>query len=59
MASEPDTPLTNDQILVAAQMLIGLAADADKNGQHLVLVPTRTAQRLADALLAALNRRRP
>jgi hypothetical protein len=54
-----DTPLTDAQLLVAARMLIGMASDAEQRGEHMVLVPARTARRLGDALLDALNRRRP
>lgn len=54
-----DTPLTDAQLLVAARMLIGLAAKAEQSGEHMVLVPARTARRLGDALLDAINRRRP
>jgi hypothetical protein len=51
-----DTPLTDDQLLTAARMLIGLAAEARRSEQHMVLIPARTARRLSDALLDAINR---
>jgi hypothetical protein len=54
-----DTPLTDDQLLTAARMLIGMAAEAKRSEQHMVLIPARTAARLGDALLDAINRRRP
>lgn len=53
--SVTDTPLTPEQLQRATSFLFGAADAAEKTGQTVIVIPTRTAQALARALLAVLN----
>ena len=48
--------MTLEQLANAAQWLSGLATEHEKIGSLSVTLPTRTVRRMADALLAVVNR---
>lgn len=50
-----DAPLTPDQLARAASFLFGAASEAERMGQSVIVIPVRTANAVARAILGVLN----
>lgn len=51
----PADPLTPAELLKAAQFLFAMADSVERDGGTTLTLPTRTARRLGDAILAVCN----
>lgn len=48
--------LTTKQLAEMAELILGLARQAERKRKHAVEIPIRTVRRLCDALLEVVNR---